>query len=354
MPGDATLPADSASAGAGGRPTAVVIAPGRGTYNASELGYLHRYHKDKEALLDAVDGFRRAGKRDSVRTLDAAERFSLARYGKGINAAGLIYSCALGDFADIDGFDVVAITGNSMGWYLALAAGGAMPIEGAGIELTETMAGLMDAQGVGGQLVYPLVDEDWQIDDARVALVSEVLNVVDELHVSIRMGGSVVLAGTDAAVSEAERRLPPVGERYPLRLANHAAFHTTLLEPVSQMGLQAIPAGRFQRPRLPLIDGRGHIWQPWCDLDELRNYTLGHQVTQPYDFTRAIEVALKEFAPDRLILLGPGTTLGAPVLQVLIAQRWLGIDTKAGWLERQSEDPFLLSMGIEAQRKLAT
>ena len=120
------------------------------------------------------------------------------------------------------------------------------------------------------------------------------------------------------------------------------------------MGLQAIPAGRFQRPRLPLIDGRGHIWQPWCDLDELRNYTLGHQVTQPYDFTRAIEVALKEFAPDRLILLGPGTTLGAPVLQVLIAQRWLGIDTKAGWLERQSEDPFLLSMGIEAQRKLAT
>jgi [acyl-carrier-protein] S-malonyltransferase len=40
----------------------------------------------------------------------------------GDNASLLIYACALADFAaiDRDRFEVVAVTGNSMGWYLAL------------------------------------------------------------------------------------------------------------------------------------------------------------------------------------------------------------------------------------------
>ena len=38
-----------------GRRTAVVICPGRGTYNKDELGCLSRYHPDKTALIQAVD-----------------------------------------------------------------------------------------------------------------------------------------------------------------------------------------------------------------------------------------------------------------------------------------------------------
>ena len=336
------------------RPTAVVIAPGRGTYNASELGYLQRFHIDKSSFLDAIDAFRRNRKLDSIRTLDGADRYSLARHGRGSNAAGLIYACALGDYQDIGEFDVVAITGNSMGWYLALAAAGALQVDGTGIELTETMAGLMDAHGEGGQLVYPLVDEYWHVDPRHEAAVRQVLENVPGLSVSIRLGGSVVLAGSTDAIRAAERSLPRVDERFPLRLANHAAFHTSLLESVSRMAFDALPPDRFTRPGIPLIDGRGHLWQPWSDPAALRDYTLGHQVTRTYDFTRAIEVALKEFAPDRLILLGPGTTLGAPVLQTLTNLRWLDIDSKERWLERQAEDPFLLSMGIAAQRTHAT
>ncbi|GIU10656.1 hypothetical protein TUM4641_27700 [Shewanella morhuae] len=55
------------------------------------------------------------------------------------------------------------------------------------------------------------------------------------------------------------------------------------------------------------------------DTAKLREYTLGEQVVKPYDFSKAIVVAMKEFAPDRVIVLGPGNTLGGPVAQSLIA-----------------------------------
>ena len=42
------------------------------------------------------------------------------------------------------------------------------------------------------------------------------------------------------------------------------------------------------------------------------------EVTTTYNYSCAIEVAIKEFAPDILIILGPGSTLGAPTAQTLL------------------------------------
>ncbi|MFB3105394.1 MAG: ACP S-malonyltransferase, partial [Pseudomonadales bacterium] len=93
--------------------TAVVIAPGRGTYNKGELGYLQRLHLNKPDLLEAIDNYRVAHQRAGIVELDRADAYSLARHVIGKNAAGLIYGCALGDFLDIDRdrYDIVAITG---------------------------------------------------------------------------------------------------------------------------------------------------------------------------------------------------------------------------------------------------
>ncbi len=336
------------------RETAVVIAPGRGTYNKGELGYLRRLHRNKPDLLEAIDNYRAVHQRPGIVDLDRADAYSLARHVIGKNAAGLIYGCALGDFIDIDRdrYDIVAITGNSMGWYLSLAAAGVVEMRSAGIELVETMAALMDEHGVGGQLVYPLVDEKWRVSAQHQASVADVLaQAPEQLFVSIRLGGSVVLAGTDKALRCAERELPKIDGGFPLRLARHAAFHTPLLGVVSEFARQKLPLSLFQAPELPLIDGRGEIWQPWSDLDALRDYTLGHQVVATYDFSKAVEVALKEFAPQRLILLGPGSTMGPPILQILIAHKWFGLTDKASVLKRQESDPFVLAMGIPEQRE---
>ena len=69
---------------------------------------------------------------------------------------------------------------------------------------------------------------------------------------------------------------------------------------------------------------------------------------------RSLAVGIKEFAPDRIVLLGPGDTMGGAIGQVLAAEKWLEIADKAGFSARQAADPFLIAMGREDQRRLLT
>jgi [acyl-carrier-protein] S-malonyltransferase len=65
-------------------------------------------------------------------------------------------------------------------------------------------------------------------------------------------------------------------------------------------------------------------------------------------------VSVREFAPDVLIVLGPGDTLGGAVAQSLIAAGWRGLDGKAAFQAVQAADPPVLAMGRDDQRALAT
>jgi malonyl CoA-acyl carrier protein transacylase len=337
--------------------TAVVVCPGRGTYNKNELGYLREYFPD-EAILARFDEQRRAAGQPTVSELDSAEHFSVAIHTRGDNASALIFAATLGDFLGLnrDEVEVIAVTGNSMGWYSALACAGAVSPED-GFRIANTMGTLMQRALIGGQLIYPFLEEDWRPQPQRraqlVALVNEIAATPDHaLYVSIELGAMLVLAGNEAGLEAFEKAVPPVQQRFPMRLANHAAFHTPLLAPVAAQGRAALPVDLFSDPTLPLIDGRGAIWWPGaCDLDALRGYTLGQQVIETYDFTRAITIAAREFAPDLFIVTGPGTTMGGAVAQSLILSNWRAMTDKESFRARQQERPILLSLGAPEQRQ---
>jgi malonyl CoA-acyl carrier protein transacylase len=334
-----------------------VICPGRGTYNAAELGYLARHFPDP-ALLARFDAERAAQGQPALSALDGAATFSLATHTRGDNASGLIFAASYGDFLALDrqGIEVVAVTGNSMGWYSALACAGALDAD-AGFKVANTMGTLMQQALIGGQVIYPFMGEDWAPDRARkaelLALVAEIAARPGcDLFLSIDLGGMLVLAGNAEGLKAFEGAIPPLQGRFPMRLGNHAAFHTPLQAPVAASGRAALGAALFGQPALPLIDGRGQIWWPGAaDTQALWDYTLGHQVTAPYDFTRAIAVAAREFAPDLFIILGPGTTLGGAVAQALIMAGWRGIADKAGFQQVQAASPLLAAMGHPAQRE---
>ncbi len=335
--------------------TAVVVCPGRGTYTRSELGYLARY-ADK-ALLGRFDAARRAAGQETLSALDGAKGYSVARHTRGDNASALIYACTLADFLSLDPqVQVVAVTGNSMGWYSALACAGALSPD-AGFEVVNTMGRLMQEHLIGGQLVYPCVAGDWRDDPARRA---SLLALVDRiaarpghaLALSIDLGGMLVLAGDAAGLDAFEAAVPPLEGRFPLRLTNHAAFHTALQAPVAAEGRARLPAELFATPALPLVDGRGAVWWPGAaEPGALRDYTLGHQVTETYDFTAAIRTAVREFAPDMLIVTGPGTTLGGAVAQSLIRCNWRGMASRDDFRQMQDSAPVLISMGMDDQRR---
>ncbi|MEP5762093.1 MAG: ACP S-malonyltransferase [Litoreibacter sp.] len=338
--------------------SAVIICPGRGTYNATELGYLARHHSNQTSVLASFDAYRDTQQQDTISMLDGADRFSIAKHTRGDAASPLIYASSLFDAQAIrDEFDVVAVTGNSMGWYTALAVSGAVSPIG-GFEIVNTMGTLMQERLIGGQTIYPFVDENWvEIPGERDKLLA-LIHAIDArsdqiLDVSIHLGGMLVVSGNEAGITAFENSVTRLQGRYPMRLPNHAAFHTKLQEPIAQEGRKRLGADLFQSAQTALVDGRGAVWHPKTySSQELKSYTLGTQVVEAYDFTKAVQVAAKTFAPDVFIIAGPGTTLGGAVAQSLIDIGWSGMHDKAEFQSQQSKTPILISMGREDQRRL--
>jgi len=341
------------------RQKVLVICPGRGTYNAAELGYLRRHHSGQAAFLDMVDAYRAAQRQPTVRELDEADAYRPSVHTRGDNASALIFACSYADFLTIDraAFDVVAVTGNSMGWYTALACAGALDPAPA-LALVNTMGLYMYEASVGGQTIYALVDADWRtIPGRRAALMDAIAEVHGhddaEVYISIELGGMLVVAGNRAGLEALQARAPKGPGRFPLTLQNHAGFHSPLQAGVSEHAKATIAPGPFRAPAVPLIDGFGRIWRPHAsDARALWDYTLGDQVVETYDFTTAVRVSVREFAPDRIIILGPGETMGSAVAQSLIAAGWRGLDSKTAFVRVQASDPFVLAMGREEQRRL--
>ncbi|MFC3282469.1 ACP S-malonyltransferase [Litchfieldella rifensis] len=334
----------------------LIVCPGRGTYNQGEWGYLAR-HAGGTEWLARLDAMRRERGMPTLSELDGELPFRLSLHGRGEHASPLIYACAMADIMAIDPerYDIVAVTGNSMGWYIALAAGGALTTDAAML-LINTMGQLMQETLVGGQLLYPWVDAQWrpqpELRDELLAWIPRLHGQEGmELYLSIDLGGMLVFGGNDKALERLARELPP-SERFPLRLHQHAAFHTPLQRDVRETARQRLTVTPFQAPATPLIDGRGRLWMPWSTCREaLWDYTLGEQLVSPYDFTAALRVGVREFAPDRIVIPGPGSTLGGAVAQTLIQLDWQGLDSKANFQARQAEDPRLICMGIEEQRE---
>lgn len=343
------------------RLAALAVCPGRGTYGKAELGYLKRLHADKAELIAAFDRKRAERGEPTLSELDGAERFSVATHTRGDIASPLIFTASYADFLAIDRsrFDVAAVTGNSMGWYTALACAGAVGAE-QGFAIVDAMGRHSQAGEPGGQVLLSLVGEDWR---PAPGLRDELLALAQSIHarpscslsVSIELGGMIVFAGNEAGLEALLAEAPATPGREPMRLVNHGPFHSALMKGSSERAQAELPADWFDGPKLPMVDGRGHIWSPFAsNAQALWHYTFVTQILETYHFTRAIQVAVREYAPDRIILLGPGDTLGGAIAQALIEIEWLGLKSKQDFQAMQASAPFLLSMGRDEQRAQVT
>ncbi len=346
---------------------AIVFCPGRGSYTAAQLGSLHLLpHEPRfdelRAVLESVDERRVEAGDDAILEMDAADRFG-SRFLRGENAAPLILAVTALEFQrlDLDKIRVVGVGGNSMGWYSALYCAGAWSIESV-FEAVQTMGAMTRDGTIGGQVVYPVVDPSWRRDPQRVEVVQEALASAAErghrVGHSVRFGGFAVLWGDEEGVAAMLGELPraTLGEQeYPLRLPGNSAFHSDLMAEASARARAELPDLPWTCPRQPLIDGRGAQWRPLTtEVDALRDYTFGHQVLETFDFTAAVRTALREYAPDRIIALGPGESLGGAIAHVLVQERWQGISGREAFLERQRDDPIVISLARPDQAQRVT
>lgn len=85
---------------------------------------------------------------------------------------------------------------------------------------------------------------------------------------------------------------------------------------------------------------------PWStDPAELAAQSLVSHAEAPYDFARAFRVALREYAPEVVLLPGPGASLGTACAQLIVAEGYRGIRSRTEFEAVQSGPaPILLSM----------
>lgn len=318
---------------------ALLLCPGRGAYGREELGFLHRHLRPGPVAdaLAAADAERRAAQRPTISELDAAPSFKPSLHLDGENAAALIYFGTLLHLEQLrERYAIAAVAGNSLGWYTALPASGALdPLEG--WRLVSTMARLQK-ELAGGQLLTTTVDDEWREVSELAAAVERALADVNAFGAShfvarsIRLGGHEVLAGTELGLRALQERLPAlkVGEReFPVRLAGHGPFHTRLCAPTSERATDELAELAIESPRVHLIDGFGTVHSPWsADPKALLRYTTTEQVLETYDFSAAVRSGLREFQPDVVVCAGPGSSLRAPAGHVVLREGHRGLADK--------------------------
>jgi [acyl-carrier-protein] S-malonyltransferase len=321
-------------------PVAVLFCPGRGAYGREELGWLARHLRPgpvAQALAEA-DRERAAAGLPGLLELDAARSFRPSQHLESTAAAGLIFfGCLLQLESLRERYRIAAVAGNSLGWYTALCASGALdPLSG--WRLVACLARLQ-AELHGGQVLTTTVDSEWrEVPELVQAVESALAEVAAQgpghyVARSIRLGGHEVLAGTEAGVRALLERLPRTvqGEReFPFRLAGHGPFHTALCAATAERAGPELAPLPWRQPRLHLIDGFGRIHSPWsADPTALLQYTAGPQVLETFDFSACVRVALREFQPDALLCAGPGSSLRAPVGHVVLREGQRGLRTKS-------------------------
>jgi hypothetical protein len=99
---------------------------------------------------------------------------------------------------------------------------------------------------------------------------------------------------------------------YPFRLMQHGPYHTPLVAHVSTRRARDVsPRSTFGRPRVTLVDGRGVRFTPWsADVDALREYTLGAQVTSRTTSASRSASRCASTRPTTSVCPGPGNSLG--------------------------------------------
>jgi malonyl CoA-acyl carrier protein transacylase len=316
---------------------ALILCPGRGSYTEKTLRSL----PEKHPWIERAEALRREYELPSLVELDRAAKLDSKVHLAPVNASALIWLVSMLD-CEAAGreYEIAAVAGNSMGWYTALAVAGALDFDD-GFRLMQELAILQQEHAGGGQILFPQVDEQWRRDATLVGALEDALaGSQGEAFPSIRLGGQAVLAGSETGIAHLLRTLPRTklgNNTYPMRLVGHGPYHTPLVQPVADKARAQLARLSYQKPRIALIDGSGKRHSPWsASPEELRDYTLGPELTTPYDVTLSVRVGLREYAPDRIVLPGPGNPLGSICGQILIEEGWRGVHSRADFDALQS------------------
>lgn len=322
---------------------AVFVLP-PGAYTATSLGSLPAEHP----RLAEADRFRQASGLPTFGELDSAAQFEPALHGQPLNARPLAYVLAVLQAEDAQRqHRPVAVLAAPTGWHAALAIAGVLSFRD-GLTLVHELAAVEHESSGGRQVVYPLTDAAWRPQPAlRAALDAALLAVDGEAAALLDLGAFAVVAASQPVMDRLvpALRAVQVGERRYPRSVTDAAIDRP--GPLPSSVAERLAALEWRQPIVTLLDGRGVRHTPWAaDPAELRDYTLNEMRRERFGFAAALRVALREYAPDVVLLLGPGRSPASAVGQLVVAEGYRGLRTRAAYeADQRSAAPLVQRAG---------
>ena len=164
--------------------------------------------------------------------------------------------------------------------------------------------------------IYALTDADWQPDPVRrtssAGCRARARARQTEVHRSLELGAFSILSGTGGGIgagSAAELPAVEIGSRrFPFRPAMQEAWHIPLRAEAAARAAETVLGGpdlvgteRHARRR-----ARRQVHAVVDRPDRAGGSHHREQPTTTYDFARSLRVALREYAPDVILLPGPG------------------------------------------------
>lgn len=331
---------------------AAVVFPGPGSYGPTSLGSLPPAHR----WVRAADAMRADAGLRPLTQIDGADRFDPSVHLRPSNSWPLIFLAGLLDAERIaDDHEVVVAVASSTGWYTALAAAGVLDFADAYRVVQQLALAAEEPLDAGptAELVYPLTDPAWERVPDRLAAVEAAVEgakdgAADGVARALELGSHVVIGGLSSALRRVAAALPSVtiGPRtFPFEAAGHG-WHTPLRAEAAARARERIGELSWQRPNVPLVDERGVRHTPWsADTAAIAEGALIRQPSTTYDFASAFGVALREYAPDVILLPGPGASLGGACAQLIVAEGYRGLRSRQELEQAQGGgSPILLSM----------
>lgn len=187
------------------------------------------------------------------------------------------------------------LAGHSLGQYSAMVAANALDFEDA-LKLVRRRGELMEEHARGGMV-------------AVLGLDDEVLRVIasetDTEVANFNSPGQTTLSGSDAALKAAEVSAQSRGARRVVRLPVNAAFHSSLMEPVTDLLREEIERTEFRDPKAAVISNIDA--QPLEDADGLRRELIEH-ITRSVQWMQSMEYMIGSGARE-FVEIGPGNVL---------------------------------------------
>jgi len=286
---------------------AVFLFPGQG---AQFPGMAVDLHEQSDAVRDLFARGSEASGRDLLALLRDSDAETLKRTDvsqSAITAANLAAAAYLVE----RGVEPAACAGFSLGEYAALATAGVLGVEdafalvakrGAAMQRASDRIAAAGADGAPGMAaVLGLPPEKVE------ALVAEwtAAGLSGLYAANFNSPTQVVVAGTAAALSEAESRFKEAGAKRVLRLKVAGPFHSPLVKEAADEFAAVLESVPFADPKLPLFSNV--TGKRIATGAEARALAL-RQITEPVRWT-AEEREIAALAPTSVLEVGPGKVL---------------------------------------------